>query len=79
MASILVFSERANLAFELLGKAKDLGGQMGLEVVEPGVEVLYRPGVEDDKRCFEFGKQFAERTIEYHKKFGSSQPPQCKP
>ena len=33
MASILVFSERANLAFELLGKAKDLGGQMGLEVV----------------------------------------------
>jgi len=33
MASILVFSERANLAFELLGKAKELGGQMGLEVV----------------------------------------------
>jgi len=33
MASILVFSERANLAFELLGKAKDLGGQMGLDVV----------------------------------------------
>ena len=32
MASILVFSERANLAFELLGKAKDLGGQTGLEV-----------------------------------------------
>ena len=33
MASILVFSERANLAFELLGKAKELGRQMGLEVV----------------------------------------------
>jgi electron transfer flavoprotein alpha subunit len=33
MASILVFSERASLAFELLGKANDLGGQMGLEVV----------------------------------------------
>ncbi|HXZ35843.1 MAG TPA: electron transfer flavoprotein subunit alpha/FixB family protein [Thermodesulfobacteriota bacterium] len=33
MASILVFSERANLALELLGKAKELGGQMGLEVV----------------------------------------------
>jgi electron transfer flavoprotein alpha subunit len=32
MASILVFSERANLAFELLGKAKELGGQMGLEM-----------------------------------------------
>ena len=33
MASILVFSERANLTLELLGKAKELGGQMGLEVV----------------------------------------------
>ena len=32
MASILVFSERAELAFELLGKAKDLSGPMGLEV-----------------------------------------------
>ncbi len=32
MASILVFSERTSLAFELLGKAKELGGQMGLEV-----------------------------------------------
>ena len=33
MASILVFSERANLAFELLGKAKEFGGQMAIEVV----------------------------------------------
>jgi len=32
MASILVFSERANLAFELLGKAEGLGEQMGLDV-----------------------------------------------
>ena len=32
MGSILVFSERASLAFELLGKATELGGQMGLEV-----------------------------------------------
>jgi electron transfer flavoprotein alpha subunit len=32
MASILVFSERAFLTFELLGKAKELGGLMGLEV-----------------------------------------------
>jgi len=31
MGSILVFSERASLAFELLGKAKELGGEMGLE------------------------------------------------
>ena len=32
MASILVFSERANLAYELLGKAKELGERMGIEV-----------------------------------------------
>ena len=31
MASILVFSERADLTFELLGKAEELGGQMGIE------------------------------------------------
>jgi flavorubredoxin len=43
--------------------------QMGLETVEPGVEVLYRPSPEDEKKCFEFGKQFAEKVIEYHKKF----------
>jgi flavorubredoxin len=43
--------------------------QMGLEAVEPGVEVLYRPGPEDEKKCFEFGKQFAEKVKEYHQKF----------
>ncbi len=43
--------------------------QMGLEAMEPGVEVLYRPGPEDEKRCFEFGKQFAEKVKEFHKKF----------
>jgi flavorubredoxin len=43
--------------------------KMGLEAVEPGVEVLYRSSEEDDKRCFEFGKEFAIKTIEYHKKF----------
>jgi flavorubredoxin len=43
--------------------------QMGLETVEPGLEVLYRPGPEDEKKCFEFGKSFAEKVVEYHKKF----------
>jgi len=53
--------------------------KMGLEVVEPGVEVLYRPSLDDDKKCFEFGKQFAEKTIEYHKKFNGGISPECKP
>ena len=43
--------------------------KMGLEIVEPGVEVVYRPGPDDERKCFEFGKQFAEKVIEYHKKF----------
>ncbi len=53
--------------------------KMGLDVVEPGIEVLYRPGPEDEKKCFEFGKQFAEKTKEYHKKFEGDPSGQCKP
>jgi len=53
--------------------------RMGLEAVEPGVEVLYRPSAEDEKACFEFGKQFAEKTIEYHKQFNGEQSGGCKP
>ena len=54
------------------GAVKEVYGEfkkMGLETVEPGVEVLYRPGPEDEKKCFEFGRQFAEKGKEYHKKF----------
>jgi anaerobic nitric oxide reductase flavorubredoxin len=54
------------------GAVKEAYGElkkMGLEAVEPGLEVLYRPSAEDEKKCFEFGKQFAEKVIEYHKKF----------
>ena len=43
--------------------------KMGLEIVEPGVEVLYRPDADDEKKCFDFGKHFAEKVIEYDKKF----------
>jgi flavorubredoxin len=53
--------------------------KMGLETVEPGMEVLYRPSAEDEQKCFEFGKQFAERTIEYHKKFDGVSAGSCGP
>ncbi len=43
--------------------------QMGLEVYEPGVEVMYRPSLEDEQRCYEFGAAFAEKVREYHGKF----------
>ncbi len=52
--------------------------QMGLEAVEPGVEVLYRPSTEDDEKCFAFGKLFAERTVEYHKRFAGDDPAVCR-
>jgi len=52
--------------------------RMGLEAVEPGIEVVYRPSPEDEKACFEFGKRFAEKTIEYHKQFDSTDSGKCK-
>ncbi len=43
--------------------------RMGLEIVEPGVQVQYRPSAADDEACYEFGKAFAEKVKEYHSKF----------
>ncbi len=53
--------------------------RMGLETVEPGVEVMYRPSEEDKLKCFEFGKQFAEKTKEYQKKFDGGFVETCLP
>jgi flavorubredoxin len=43
--------------------------RMGLETVEPGIQVIYRASSEDEKRCYEFGREFAKRVKEYHEKF----------
>lgn len=43
--------------------------KMGLEIFEPGVQVQYRPTKDDEQKCYEFGKVFAEKLKEYHKKF----------
>ena len=43
--------------------------RMSLDSVEPGLQVLYRPSPEDEKSCFQFGKEFAKKVIEYHQKF----------
>ncbi len=45
--------------------------KMGIELFEPGVEVKYRPSIEDEERCYQFGKEFARRVREYHKNFTS--------
>jgi flavorubredoxin len=42
---------------------------MKLEVVEPGYEVNYRPNKEDYDKGYEFGRMFAQKVREYHKKF----------
>ncbi|MEF9475489.1 MAG: FprA family A-type flavoprotein [Candidatus Mariimomonas ferrooxydans] len=43
--------------------------KMKLEVFEPGLQVLYKPSSDDEKRCYEFGREFARQTKEYHKIF----------
>jgi anaerobic nitric oxide reductase flavorubredoxin len=43
--------------------------KMDIETVEQGVQVLYKPSAEDQKRCYEFGREFAKRVKEYHSKF----------
>ncbi len=42
---------------------------MKLDVVEPGIQVQYRPSPEDEEKCYSFGREFAKQVIEYHKKF----------
>jgi flavorubredoxin len=45
------------------------GNDMGLETVEPGFQVNYRALADDEAEAFEFGRDFARKTREYHKKF----------
>jgi anaerobic nitric oxide reductase flavorubredoxin len=40
--------------------------KMSLEIVEPGLQILYRPSSEDETKCYDFGKVFAGRVKEYH-------------
>jgi len=50
-------------------EAYEMIKRMNLEVVEPGLQVMYRPSEEDDRKCYEFGRNFAAKVKEYHKKF----------
>lgn len=42
---------------------------MKLEIHEPGVQVEYRPSLEDKKHCYNFGREFARAMKEFHKKY----------
>lgn len=43
--------------------------KMGLETVEQGVQVLYKPSAEDEEKCYEFGRDFANKVKAYHAQF----------
>lgn len=43
--------------------------RMGLEIVEPGVQINYYPSAEDEQKCYLFAKEFAQKLKEYHSKF----------
>jgi flavorubredoxin len=43
--------------------------KMGLETYEPGLQILYKPSLEDETKCYDFGREFAQRVKEYHQKF----------
>ncbi len=43
--------------------------KMGLEIFEPGLQILYKPSFEDETKCYEFGREFAKKVKEYHQKF----------
>lgn len=45
-------------------------GDMKLELVEPGLEVQYRPLAEDKEKCYEFGREFARRIKAYRETSG---------
>ena len=43
------------------GAVKDIYEElkkMGLEIVEPGVQVIYKPSADEEQRCYEFGREF---------------------
>ncbi len=40
-----------------------------LEIVEPGVQVNYRPSIEDEEKCYDFGRDFARKVKDYHTQF----------
>ncbi len=43
--------------------------KMKLDCVEPGMQVLSRPSMEDEKDCYDFGRNFAVKVKEYHGQF----------
>ncbi len=43
--------------------------RIGLETYDPGLQILYKPSIEDETKCYDFGRNFAQKVKEYDKKF----------
>ena len=43
--------------------------KIGLELMDPGLQIIFKPTAEDKEKCYAFGKEFAQKVKEYHKKF----------
>jgi flavorubredoxin len=43
--------------------------KMKLQTFEPGLQVLYKPSMEDETKCYDFGRAFAKEVKEYHANF----------
>jgi flavorubredoxin len=50
---------------EMLQMFKD----MGVEVQDEGLQINYKATADEDVKAYEFGREFAKKTREYHKKF----------
>ena len=46
--------------------------KMGLETVQPGVEIQFKPSPADKQKCFEFGREFARRVKEMNEKVNAT-------
>ncbi len=53
---------------EAVKEILEIGKAMKLEVLEPGIKVLYKPSEEDLDKCYEFGIAFGKALKEYHAK-----------
>lgn len=50
-------------------EAYEIFTKMGLEQFEPGLQFVFKPSIEDEEKCYEFGRSFANRLKDYHSGF----------
>ena len=50
-------------------EAYEIFAKMGLKQFEPGLQLIFKTSVDDQEKCYEFGRSFANRLKEYHKAF----------